>query len=351
MKLIATVLAVLSLFIVYSPPATAQDEDCWHYEDGDAPVVGSVDTPDYASGVAVAGAYAYVADVESGLQVIDISVPESPAIVGAVDTPGEARRVAVAGNYAYVADGGSGLQIAWGQCAETIVVDIDIKPGSDSNSINCKGNNGVVPVAILTTEDFDALTIDHQTVLFGPDGAGVAHVKGPHRSPHNGEIAIRPNAGEVKRHEEDVDGDGDMDLLFHFRYSETGIQCGDTEVTLTGETYDGQAVTGTDEIRTVPTNDEPTSTEMVTAVFPNPFNPQTTIAFDLPQRVAVSLHIFDIAGRLVKELINAEELSPGRHEVVWNGRDDAGRQVASGTYFYRLEAGSYSETKRMVLIK
>jgi len=85
--------------------------------------------------------------------------------------------------------------------------------------------------------------------------------------------------------------------------------------------------------------------------YPNPFNPQTTIAFELPKREAVTLRVFDIAGRLVKSLISAEPHTPGRHEVVWNGRDESGRQVASGTYFYRLEAGSYSETKRMVLIK
>lgn len=84
---------------------------------------------------------------------------------------------------------------------------------------------------------------------------------------------------------------------------------------------------------------------------PNPFNPQTTIAFELPKRESVNLQIFDMAGRLVRRLITAEPHTPGRHEVVWNGRDDSGRQVASGTYFYRLEAGSYSETKRMVLIK
>jgi len=84
---------------------------------------------------------------------------------------------------------------------------------------------------------------------------------------------------------------------------------------------------------------------------PNPFNPMTTISYDLPMPTMISLRIFDMSGRLVKELVGGEEYTPGRHEVVWNGRDDVGRQVASGTYFYRLEAGSYSETKRMVLIK
>lgn len=84
---------------------------------------------------------------------------------------------------------------------------------------------------------------------------------------------------------------------------------------------------------------------------PNPFNPQTTIAFEIPIRGAVTLQIFDMSGRLVKSLITAESHTPGRHEVVWSGRDESGRQVASGTYFHRLETGSNSETKRMVLKK
>jgi len=85
--------------------------------------------------------------------------------------------------------------------------------------------------------------------------------------------------------------------------------------------------------------------------YPNPFNPQTTIAFDLPGQATVSLRVFDVAGRLVKTLIGGEAYPSGRHETVWNGRDGVGRQMASGTYFYRLEAGEFQETKRMVLIK
>ena len=73
--------------------------------------------------------------------------------------------------------------------------------------------------------------------------------------------------------------------------------------------------------------------------------------FELPEREAVTLRVFDVAGRLVRELIGGEVYDQGRHEAVWRGRDDSGRQMSSGTYFYRLEAGEFSETKRMVLIK
>jgi len=84
---------------------------------------------------------------------------------------------------------------------------------------------------------------------------------------------------------------------------------------------------------------------------PNPFNPATRIRFDLPGPETISLRIYDLAGRLVRTLLDAEACPAGPGEVVWRGRDEAGRQVASGTYFYRLEAGPHGETKRMVLVR
>jgi len=65
----------------------------------------------------------------------------------------------------------------------------------------------------------------------------------------------------------------------------------------------------------------------------------------------VSLHVFDLQGRLVRTLLSGEVVAQGRHEAVWDGRDASGRQAASGTYFFRLEAGGQVETKRAVLIK
>ncbi|MBU2501357.1 T9SS type A sorting domain-containing protein [bacterium] len=85
--------------------------------------------------------------------------------------------------------------------------------------------------------------------------------------------------------------------------------------------------------------------------YPNPFNPITTIVFELPVQQQVRLQVLDLRGRLVRTLLSGEDQPAGSNRTIWNGCDDAGRQVASGTYFYRLEAGSYRETKRMVLIK
>ena len=68
-----------------------------------------------------------------------------------------------------------------------------------------------------------------------------------------------------------------------------------------------------------------------------------------PQRV--NLHVYDLNGRMIRRLLNEAALSAGPHEEFWNGRDDAGRQVASGTYLYRLSAGDFTQTKRMTLVK
>jgi hypothetical protein len=109
-------------------------------------------------------------------------------------------------------------------------VQIDIKPGSFPNAINPR-SKGVIPVAVLSTPTFDALTVDVATVRFsGPAGPGEAHGKG---------------------HPEDVNGDGLVDLVLHFSTPLSGIQCGDTVGTLVGSTLGGDAFVGTDSIVTV----------------------------------------------------------------------------------------------------
>ncbi|MFH1501935.1 MAG: C25 family cysteine peptidase [Candidatus Eisenbacteria bacterium] len=89
---------------------------------------------------------------------------------------------------------------------------------------------------------------------------------------------------------------------------------------------------------------------------PNPFNPVTTIAFVVPAADAdgdgspVSLVVYDVAGRAVRTLIDAT-LTGGRYGAVWDGKDESGRDVSSGVYFYRIDAGEASDSKKMVLLK
>jgi hypothetical protein len=83
---------------------------------------------------------------------------------------------------------------------------------------------------------------------------------------------------------------------------------------------------------------------------PNPFNPSTTISFTLAERERVTIAIYDASGRRVRTLVD-ESRDLGTYEVRWDGRDDAGAAVGSGVYFYRLSAGKYSDSKKMVLLK
>lgn len=117
-----------------------------------------------------------------------------------------------------------------------LVVELDIKPGSDPNSINC-GSNGVVPVAVLTTDDFDAMTVDPASLRFGSpeavvngDGAALAHGDG---------------------HIEDADGDGDADHVGHYPTQETGFAKSDDEGWLVGKTEDGRDIAGRDSVKIV----------------------------------------------------------------------------------------------------
>ncbi|MGB7061573.1 MAG: FlgD immunoglobulin-like domain containing protein [Candidatus Zixiibacteriota bacterium] len=84
--------------------------------------------------------------------------------------------------------------------------------------------------------------------------------------------------------------------------------------------------------------------------FPNPFNPETVIKFHLPQASPVSLRVYNILGQVVNTLVD-EPLSAGDHSVRWDGKNAQGRDVASGVYFYRINAGGYESIEKMTLLR
>ena len=108
-------------------------------------------------------------------------------------------------------------------------VDIDVKPGDASNSINPR-SKGVIPVAILTLGTFDALNVDWTTIRFGRSGT---------------------EAAPLRHTFEDVNADGKVDMVLHFPTKESGIVCGDVAAHLIGKTFDGNHLEGSDIIRTV----------------------------------------------------------------------------------------------------
>ena len=271
-------------------------------------IVGSVSFSDAAMGVAVAGTHAYVAAHSSGLQVVDISNPASPVIVGGVDTPGAAFGVAVAGNHAYVADWTSGLQAVdiSNPASPVIVGSLDI-PGA-AYGLAVAGTHAYVAEPAVGLEVVDISNPSSPAVV-GSGGTPAAGYR----------VAVAGTHAYVAA--------GLRGLVI------LPSQCG-----------------------------EPTAVQLSTPHSaphrlaqnrPNPFQGDfgtTAIGFELAHRSRATLRVFDTSGRLIRLLLD-ETLEPGQHEAFWDGRDGRGKAVASGIYFYRLNAGEFVQRHPLVRVR
>jgi len=108
-------------------------------------------------------------------------------------------------------------------------------------------------------------------------------------------------------------------------------------------------VTAPTDVQEIVTEELPT-TYSLSQNYPNPFNPSTVIEFTVPQRSHVELSVYNLLGQRVVTLVD-EPMSQGTYRTVWYGRDESGHYVATGIYFYRLLAGDFVATKKMVLLK
>lgn len=113
-----------------------------------------------------------------------------------------------------------------------------------------------------------------------------------------------------------------------------------------GETVD----MGAYEWQGTPVSDELVVVSYELRNYPNPFNPSTTISFDLASEAEVSVSVYNLKGQKVKQLVN-DQLSAGQHTVEWSGRDNNNKSVASGIYFYRISTGKDTDMRKMLLLK
>ncbi len=246
---------------------------------------------------------------------------------------------------------------------------LDIRPGTCKNPFNIhnfefigSGNpnkGGKMPVAILGGEGFDVTEIDISTVRLNGvaplrNGQSFCDVAGP------GEIEGPCHCGEEG-------ADGYTDLLLKFSNQEIAAtriilsipQPGEKwTLAMRGALDDGREFQMSDCVTFVgppPDFDKPdrpmlTGETRLMSASPNPFNPSTTIAFELAAPGEVSITVYDVSGRMIRSLVNGR-MPAGMHEVTWNGRDRNGATAASGVYFYRLIAGEILETRKMVLLR
>ena len=94
----------------------------------------------------------------------------------------------------------------------------------------------------------------------------------------------------------------------------------------------------------------PLPTEFAVNVYPNPFNPSTTISYDLPEAGPVTVVIYDVLGQQVRHLVS-QVTSAGRYSIQWDARDNQGRGVASGVYIAKVDAGTSTLSQKMLLLK
>jgi hypothetical protein len=221
-----------------------------------------------------------------------------------------------------------------------ITVDLDIKPTSCPNPLNTK-SNGVLPVAILGTEDFDVYDVDPATVTL----AGVAPLRWAYEdvaTPFEGELCDCHELGP----------DGYMDMTLKFDTQEIVAALGavtDGEyrpLTLEGEIFDGALLRGEDCVWIKHKVKDPVPPPAISV---GRFTGEHTIInLSLSEATEVSMVVYDVRGKQVRTVVNGT-LPSGDHRIVWDGRDSGDNGVANGVYFCRVKAGAVEETVKMIL--
>jgi hypothetical protein len=265
-------------------------------------------------GAAADSSYLYCADGGSGLHVLDLAEPSAPILVGGAASPGSAQDVVVHEGRVYVADRGAGVVIFPGHCARTTPVALSWYEVSSTE--------GAVTIAWQTAFERDHLG-------FHLDRAE----EGSNRFERLTAELI-PSTGELEQGYEFIDRTTLVGVTYRYRLEAIDVFGG-------VQTFDLGTVTVR---RGLPTR------LVLHPNHPNPFNPRTSIPFELPVTGPVRLRIYDANGRMVRTLVD-DMLVRDFYSVEWDGRNDAGKRLASGIYLYRLDAAERSLSRKLVLVR
>lgn len=276
--------------------------------------------PGNAYRLAIDGVYAYVAALDGGLRIFDIENPAAPRAVASFETNGNATHVTVAENRAYVLDSRSSVQI------------LDVTDPRRPFRIAQYETDGL-PIDAKVSGDY----------LFLLDGTTLKIV-----DIHNLELVsryknLRFPSGLAVIH--DAVYVADLYSLQIFKVNEHLFELSVNDPTVFGElthleNANPQTVRFTNELG---------------QNFPNPFNPETWIPYRLAQDAKVTVNIFNRSGNLVRTIESgikkADVYESPSKAVYWDGRNDLGERVGSGTYFYTLSANHFSATRKMAILR
>jgi hypothetical protein len=358
----------------------------------------SIGTPDRDEDMVVAGDHLIVASGNAGLVVYDITDPTAPVWLGTRDTSGYGYSLALFGEYACIADGSSGAQmmqvydrdvlpahnvarsltIPWGEPITDFAI-MAVKTGSGSIEWEISADGGAhwqpgVSGADPELVDFPGTELQWRATLqknqagdypichnlfIVPNQLVPVTVSGFEAAARDGGVELQWNvhADETIRgfniYRRTGAGGSDIRLTAggliaagERRYVDTTVEPG------TGYTYTlGVVKADGSEVLSRSARVTPKVRELALRQnFPNPFNPVTTISFSLPKAAPARLVIYDAAGARVRVLVDGI-VTGGTREYLWDGKNTAGTPVGSGVYFYRLEAGGKTITRKMVLLK
>jgi len=257
--------------------------------------------------VAVAGDYVYLA-LEAGIMILDVTQPENMVLAQTLDDRFYYDVVANNG-YLYAATGDS-----------LFVFDVSTDPANPSGIGNCR--------RLDHERGLKSMTIRGSYIICssGSSGLSVIDISNPTDPRVVGSYGIGEHLIWADLKDQYIHSVGEVGFSV-LRMSTPSTYASD------GSRYP----------------DLPGQYEL-SQNYPNPFNPSSTIKYSLPTRSDVSISILNILGQRVRVLFQGTK-SAGEHQVVWDGRSDSGTPVSSGVYFYRVVAGDFAESKKMVLLR
>ncbi len=265
--------------------------------------VGSIEV-DYHGHLTVKDGVAYSTIDHQGLQVFDVGDPAHPAAIAWLDLPSGAQQSALSGDHLFVANGPNGLTVVdVSSPSQPVVVGSCDLPGYVVD-VACRW-----PFAYLAANEFMDES-SHLLVVDISNPVAPVHVDGTDLPTVVWAVAVDGSLVYVGCHWKGV---------MVFRHDATsGVMIPSPSTRLWNH--------------------------------PNPFNPQTLITFEIPASTHVSISVYDVAGRLVRSLVD-EMKTFGSHEVPWDGRDNGGTAVGTGVYFYRMITEQQTTTGKMLLLK